>query len=87
MGGDGLRVLPTPLRQVVTLVGSDFGPMDPLVPVTFTVSYGGPSGTLYPALGCALAVPGNNTRLLCTTSQGIGTALAWKVRGVALSDR
>ncbi len=70
--------------QLVTLVGSNFGPMNPAVPATFNVTYGGPSGTLYPAIGCALAVPGNNTRLQCITTEGSGTAHVWKVRPLLL---
>jgi hypothetical protein len=65
--------------DVVVLLGSSFGPVDEMSPVTFNVSYGPGTGTAFPAVGCERVTGYGNSRLQCTTTPGFGVGLRWRV--------
>ncbi len=66
--------------EAVVIVGSNLGPRSAAVATTFNVTYGGATGTMYQAVGCARLSSGlGNTRVQCRTSPGSGAALRWRV--------
>ena len=77
-GFENTTQLSTMGGDVVTLVGTNFGPVDLAVPATFLVTYG-PSGGPYIATGCTRLPGWANTRLQCTSSPGGGPGLRWRV--------
>ena len=77
-GFEGTTQLTTVGGDSVTLVGTNFGPVDQAVPATFTATYG-PTGTSYNATECVRVPGAGNTRLRCVSSPGGGAGLKWRV--------
>lgn len=75
--------MPTPGGSVVTIVGTNFGPLSSQTSIwtalgaTIVVTYGGSVGSLYTAAACNVSVAG--THIVCFSTAGCGAALQFVV--------
>lgn len=83
--GGVLGVKPTALNtqgnEPLNISGTDFGPVDPTIPLKVTY---GPSGIEYEAAGCEVAVP--HTSIVCYTVEGVGARHRWVVTRLGQSS-